>query len=282
MLKAVSLKTEYLENPLGIDTKAPRLGWKLLSDNTSVLQKAYQIQASGSHSFDKLIWDSGEVESDQSQVIEYKGPELKSMQRIYWRVKVWSNGEVSAFSQPAYFETGLFHASDWKSKWIEPEEDADPDAYKPASYIRKEFNVKKGLVSAKAYMTARGLYSFYINGREGTDNLFTPGFTSYYKRLQYQAYDIANLLNEGANALGIILGDGWWRGSTGASSLKNNFGCKVAFLGQMVLTYDDGSEEIVGSDASFKTSQGPLLKPGFILMGGTSLVLMTLHGKRQM
>ncbi|MNR48207.1 hypothetical protein D3C85_1674180 [compost metagenome] len=84
----------------------------------------------------------------------------------------------------------------------------DIHAYKPAPYIRKEFTVKKGLVSARACLTAKGLYRFYLNGIEGTDHLFTPGFTSYHKRLQYQVYDVTAFLQEGSNTLGVILRDG--------------------------------------------------------------------------
>ncbi|WP_201000984.1 family 78 glycoside hydrolase catalytic domain [Paenibacillus glycanilyticus] len=261
MLEVVSLRTEYLDNPLGLDATRPRLGWKLRCDGRNVRQAAYQIQASVSPSFTTIVWDSGKVETNQSQGISYGGPALGSLQRIYWRVKVWSNlGEESAFSETVYFETGLLQASDWKARWIEPEKEVDILAYKPVPYIRKEFEVKKGLVSARACFTAKGLYSFYLNGIEGTDHLFTPGFTSYYKRLQYQVYDVTPLMGEGINALGIMLGDGWWRGATGGASLKNNFGYKVAFLGQLILEYEDGSREIIGSDDTFKTSNGPLLK----------------------
>ncbi len=261
MLEAVLLRTEYLENPLGLDVNKPRLGWKLRSDGTNIMQSAYRVQASKTDGFTNVIWDSDKVESSRSQGVLYAGPELKSMERIYWRVKVWSNNEEEpAFSEPTFFESGLLLTSDWKAQWIEPEKEVDILAYKPAPYIRKEFTVKRGLVSARACFTAKGLYNFYLNGAEGTDHLFTPGFTSYYKRLQYQVYDVTPLLHEGTNALGVILGDGWWRGTTGGASLKNNFGYKVAFLGQLMLDYDDGSREVIGSDGSFKTSHGPLLK----------------------
>lgn len=261
MLEVTSLRTEYLDNPLGIDAERPRLGWKLRSDDDNVMQSAYQVQASIEGSFADLLWDSGKVESGDSQGILYGGPAFQSLERIHWRVKVWSNrGAESAFSPPAFFETGLLHASDWNAQWIEPEMEVDIDAYKPAPYIRKEFTVKQGLVKARACFTAKGLYRFYMNGAEGTDQLFTPGFTSYYNRLQYQVYDVTDLLQEGMNALGVIIGDGWWRGATGGANLKNNFGYKVAFLGQLVLDYEDGSREVIGSDSTFQTSHGPLLK----------------------
>ncbi|OCT11459.1 hypothetical protein A8709_07255 [Paenibacillus pectinilyticus] len=261
MLEVKALRTEYLENPLGLDAKKPRLGWKLRSDGRNVLQTAYQVQASASESFIDLMWDSGKVDTSQSQGILYEGPELRSLERVYWRVKVWSNqGVESSFSSSVFFETGMLQTSDWVAHWIEPESEVDISAYKPSPYIRKEFTVKKGLVSARACLTAKGLYRFYLNGIEGTDHLFTPGFTSYHQRLQYQVYDVTPLLQEGSNALGVILGDGWWRGATGGASLMNNFGYKVAFLGQFVLNYEDGSREIIGSDDSFRTSSGPLLK----------------------
>ncbi|CAM4258086.1 alpha-L-rhamnosidase [Paenibacillus endophyticus] len=261
MIEVVSLRTEYLENPLGLDTKRPRLGWKLRSDGKNVMQTAYQLHASKADDFAILIWDSGKLESGDSQGILYAGPVLNSIERIYWRVKVWSNhGVESAFSKPVFFETGLLQTSDWEARWIEPEKEVDIDAYKPAPYIRKDFTVKKGLVAARACFTAKGLYRFYLNGAEGTDHLYTPGFTSYYNRLQYQIYDVTSFVHEGMNTLGVILADGWWRGTTGGASLKNNFGYKVAFLGQLMLDYEDGSREIIGSDSSFRTSQGPLLK----------------------
>ncbi|WP_239616544.1 family 78 glycoside hydrolase catalytic domain [Cohnella mopanensis] len=260
MLTTYHLRTEYLDNPIGLDAKSPRLTWKINCDERNVIQSAYQVQASATKGFEQVVWDSGQI-ADGSQRISYGGPEPKSMERIYWRVKVWDNaGKESDFGAPSFFEMGLLEPSDWRARWIEPEDEIDLDAYKPSPFIRKEFLVRSGLVSARAYMTARGLYKFYLNGEEGTDDLFTPGFTSYYSRLQYQAYDVTDFLAEGSNAWGILLGDGWWRGSTGILGLKNNFGYKIAFLGQLVLTYEDGSQEIVGSDESFRTSCGPLLK----------------------
>jgi len=261
MLAVYALRTEHLENPLGIGERRPRLSWKLRSDRQDVMQVAYQVQAFPSEAASSPLWDTGRVESSRSHGLRYDGPELRSGQRVYWRVRVWDNhGQVSEFSEPAWFELGLLEAGDWQASWVEPEEEVVPDAYKPAPYIRKEFEVGPGLVRARAYLTARGLYRFYLNGIEATDELFAPGFTSYYHRLQVRTYDITALLREGTNAWGIILGDGWWRGSTGAGSVRNNFGYKLALLGQLVLEYADGSTQVVGTDASFKTSIGPLQK----------------------
>ncbi|HHV09185.1 MAG TPA: family 78 glycoside hydrolase catalytic domain [Clostridiales bacterium] len=258
MLKVYNLRTEYLEDPIGIDARRPRFSWKIESDRKNVMQSAYKITAAEDPEFKKLLWDSGKVEKDTSQCIRWDGPELVSGQRIFWNVTIWTIEEERK-SGVAFFGMGLLNHTDWKAKWIEPEGEIDPDVEKPAPYIRKEFAIRKGLVSARAYMTARGVYTFYVNGTAGTDALFTPGNTSYYKRLQYQVYDITDLLGEGNNVLGVILGDGWWRGSTGIYGIKNNYGYKLAFLGQILLSYDDGTVEEIGSDSSFKTSYGPII-----------------------
>lgn len=260
MIRAYDLRTEHLKYPLGIDASAPRLSWKIETDRSGVFQTACQIQASADKEFQKLIWDSGKVQNTDSICNIYKGTALKSGERVYWRVKIWSQEEESEFSNPVWFEMGLLRAEDWEGVWIEPEKEVDYDAYKPARYLRKTFTVKPGLKKARAYMTAHGVYYFYLNGKLGTEDLFLPGFTSYYNRLQTQTYDITNFLQEGTNAWGIILGDGWWRGACGGGSIKNNFGYKVGFLGQLILTYADGSQDIIASDESFLTSDGPLLK----------------------
>lgn len=193
-LEVVKLRTEDMHNPLGLDSTKPRLGWQLKTSACNVMQRAYRIQAASEPDFQHILWDTGKVEDDRSQGIPYEGPNPKSMERIYWRVKVWTHQGESAFSEAAFFEMGLLELEDWRAKWIEPESSVDRNQYQRPPYIRKEFTVKSGLVSARAYMTARGLYRFYLNGVEGTDQLFAPGFTSYHSRLQVQTYDITSLL----------------------------------------------------------------------------------------
>lgn len=284
MLKIYDLKTEYRTNPVGIDAKAPRFSWKMKSDRTNVIQTSYRIrvyeatdtgtvQAEGTAaekaSTEKgvLLWDSGIVKSAQSQRIRYEGSALKSAQRLLWTVEVTAQGETQegqmasemVLSDPASFEMGLLKDSDWQAIWIQPEREVDYDEMKPAPQLRKTFSVKKDLVSARIYQSAHGLYEFYINGRPGTQDKFKPGLTSYYYRIPYQTYDITDLLKEGTNLWTVQLGDGWWRGSTGGGNF-NNFGYYLSFIGQIVLTYADGSTDIIGTDESFKTASGALLR----------------------
>ena len=254
MLRIYDCKTEYRTDPLGIGSLHPRFSWKLESDGTDILQRSYRISVRENGA---EIWDSGLI-PDQSQLVRYAGPALRSRQQLTWSVSVTA-GEETAESAPARFETGLLGPSDWKAKWIQPEREADPDAYKPAPRLRKCFRVRPGLRSARIYQSAHGLYEFWLNGQAGTSEKFKPGFTSYYRRIQYQAYDVTALLHEGENCWAVLLGDGWWRGNTGGGN-RNNFGFFLSFIGQIILTYEDGSTDFVVSDTDFKTAPGALLR----------------------
>lgn len=258
MLNIYDVRTEYRENPIGIDAQEPRFSWKLRSDKQNVMQECYRIITASDPDFQTVLWDSGVVYSDDSVRVRYDGNRLHTFERVYWKVIVTAGGE-RAESEVAFFEMGLLKERDWEATWIEADTGTiDPDPYKPVIYLRKTFIVKPGLVWARACQTAHGLYDFWLNGTPGTKDRFNPGFTSYYTRLQYQVYDITELLTEGENVWAVLLGDGWWRGVTGGL-YKNNFGYQTQFFGQLVLEYADGSREIVATDEGFMTSEGPIL-----------------------
>jgi len=261
MLKIYDLTVEYRKNPLGIDELHPRFAWKLISGQKGVLQESYQIRVWSDASMQELIYDTGRVASRQSYAIRYNGKKLTSMESAWWAVTITardeSGSEETAASSLQRFEMGLLKETDWKAEWIEPEEEVEIDGRMPAPYLRKEFTVRPQLKSARIFQSAHGLYEFWINGQAATDEKFKPGLTSYYKRLQYQTYDITSLLREGNNCLAVVLGDGWWRGNTGGA-YRNNFGYKLAYLGQIVLTYEDGTREYIVSDESFHTSTGAI------------------------
>lgn len=254
MLKVYDLRTEYRENPLGISSRTPRLGWKLSGDGENLRQEAYRVQA---FSNGETVWDSGLISSGESQRIRYAGTPLGSGQRVTWRVTLRAGGEV-AESEEASFETAL-DPSDWEARWIQPEREIDYDAYKPSPRLRRSFAVKPGLVRARIYQTAHGLYEFWINGKAGTDEKFKPGITSYYYRAAYQSYDVLPLLREGENVWAVQLGDGWWRGNTGGGN-RNNFGFYLSFIGQLVLEYADGSREVIATDERFHTAPSERLR----------------------
>ncbi len=277
MLRIYDLKTEYRTNPYGIDASHPRFSWKLESDKQGVVQKKYRIIV---NCRDEILWDSGEVLSDESQRIRYEGKTLESRMDVFWKVSVTVQDEngtrESAESESANFTMGLLQKSDWKGQWIEPEEVVDTEARKAAPYLRKKFAVKAGLKKAVIYQTAHGLYEFWLNGKLGTNEKFKPGLTSYYHRIQYQMYDISSLLQEGENIWAVMLGDGWWRGTTGGT-VKNNFGYKLQFLGQIELFYEDGTTEVIISDESFNTATSGLLASD-MMMGDIFDARLELEG----
>ncbi|HET8845129.1 MAG TPA: family 78 glycoside hydrolase catalytic domain, partial [Ktedonobacteraceae bacterium] len=256
-LRVQDLRCVYQRNPLGIDVKTPRLGWKLTSDQRGATQSSYQIQV---RSGQELLWDSGKVRSDQSLHIPYRGPVLRSMQRCTWRVRVWDRHDLpSSWSQPGWWEMGLLSPLDWHAQWIEPNWEEDPDRSNPCPHLRTTFILRESIVSARLYVTAHGLYDVSLNGQRVSDAYFTPGYTSYHHRLQYQVYDVGALVQVGENALGVILGDGWYRGEIGVFSHRHVYGERLGLLLQLQVRYADGSAQVVASDQQWRASTGPIL-----------------------
>jgi len=255
------VRCEYRCNPLGIDVAAPRFSWKLVSEVPAVCQAAYQIQVALTADFEKTLWDSNSVDSDRSTQVEYQGPLLKSRTRYYYRVRVWDgSGQPSDWSRTAFWETAFLGGDEWQAQWITPDIPEDTAKSCPSPYLRREFSVGEGVASARVYVTSLGLYELYINGQRVGDELFTPGWTAYQKRLQYQSYDVTDLLTTGTSALGAVLGDGWYRGNIGFKDQRNYYGETLGLLLQLHISYDDGREDVVVSDTSWKASTGPILE----------------------
>ncbi|MEO8861675.1 MAG: family 78 glycoside hydrolase catalytic domain [Ginsengibacter sp.] len=247
------LLVENKTNPLSVENAKPRLSWKLISDKRNVMQTAYEIKVSSSPKVDADIWNSGKISSDKSVLVSYGGSPLKSETKYYWKVRVWDNdGKQSGWSSPGMWQMALLDVADWKAKWISPR--TEDSVMRPSPIFRKEFSTNKKIISAMAYVTAHGLYEGQINGRRVGNACLTPGWTSYKNRLQYQVYDVTDLLSKGNNAIGITMGSGWYRGIIGFSNNINVYGKDIALLFQMKITYSDGSTELVTSDESWKCS----------------------------
>ena len=254
---------EYLVNPVGIDVTSPRLSWKMISDQQNATQNAYEIRVADSPSNlnkkDALLWTSGKVDSDESVNISYEGPALKSMQRAYWQVRIWDNSnKASEWSEVSYWETGILKTDEWKASWITMKETKSETSL-PSQYYRTEFVSKKKVSSARVYATSLGLYQLFLNGKKVGDQLFTPGFTSYKKRIQYQTYDVTSML-QSKNAIGAMVGDGWYRGYLGWDGLRAYYGDQLALFVQLVINYTDGTSEMIVTDKTWKTSYGAILE----------------------
>jgi len=252
-LSVNNLTCEYRRNPLGIDAKQPRLSWKITGSSNNIMQSAYSIRVSSDRKFSssKIIWQSGKTESDESILQAYNGPDLKSGEKYFWQVKIWdNNGKASKWSEIAFWEMGLLSQSDWKAKWIEME--GDTLRYAPSPHFRKEFPVGKSIAKARIYVTSHGFYELYLNSRKVGDQVLTPGWTSYGKRLQYQVFDVTGMLNKGDNAIGAVLGDGWYRGTLAWGNNWAIYGKTLGLLFQLKITFTDGSETNIISDESWK------------------------------
>ena len=257
------LRAEYLINPVGLDATRPRLSWRLESDVRNTMQSAYEVQVATSEAAlvrgANLLWDSGKLMSDASEFVHGAMPPAASATRYYWRVRVWTAaGNASPWSTPAYWETGLLHRSDWKAHWIGTAPEAGDTGITPSPLLRREFRLHGGVRSARLYVTSLGLNRVYLNGRRVGRAELTPGWTSYHNRLQYRTYDVTGLLRNGDNAVGAMLGDGWYRGYLGFDHARNLYGEHRALLLQLDVRYDDGRTERVVSDGQWKTTDGPV------------------------
>ena len=242
-MKALRLRTEYLRDPLGIDMHHPRLLWNCQGGKT---QTAYQIAADQ--------WDSGKVES-HSMHAEYPLL-LADRERVTWKVRLWDENGISGdWSESAFFETGI---SAWDAKWITGDYHVDKKQRCPVDCFKKVFRVDS-VRMARLYITACGLYEAQLNGRRVGDHILMPGITDYRKRIQYQTYDVTGLVQTGENVLTVQLADGWYRGSTGAWGIRNQYGVETALLCQMEITGEDGQrQEVVSDDSWAWSNDGPI------------------------
>lgn len=273
------LRCEYLVNPIGIDIRKPRFSWQIKATRKGVMQSAYQIIVIQiENGLNKVIWDTDKIMSDNSINCEYDGPELKSKQRYYWKVRIWDEkNKVSEWSELVFFEMGLLKISDWKAKWVEPiqkpvlkekafsygEENTEKINYEeilnPCLLLRKTFLSDKDVKKARIYATAHGCYEIKINGKRVGNQQFTPGNSSYDKYLEYQTFDITDNITKGNNAIGVILSDGWYAGRVGLTGESCQFGDMLGLLLQLDIEYKDGSSITFGTDESFKSSTGPFI-----------------------
>lgn len=253
MIQATNLKTEYLVDPLGIDIEKPRFMWNV---SGAVKQTAYQIVAKV---HDETVWNSGKVESSSMTHIPYEGRELHSGERVVWTVKLWDEDGNGGEASEAFFEMGLLDASDWKAKWITGNYKVDKKQRYPVDCFRKQITVVREIKSARLYITACGLYEAKIDDRKIGDFCFAPGHTDYRKRVQYQTYDVTDMLGTGNHALTVQVADGWYCGSCGAWGIRNQYGIEKKLLAQLELIYADGNKDTVISDESWDWSNdGPI------------------------
>ncbi len=256
--------SEGFTNPLGFYDDAPTFSWKIPVGVQS--QSAYSIVVASSPELlpNKAdLWKSGKVETDQTLFVKYGGEKLLSKQKGYWQIKFWDNeGNESEWSETAFFELGLLNNSDWQAEWISlPDENAveiDEIGKKVhrVQYLRKKIEVRDDIESARLYITAKGLFQAHINGKQVGNDVLSPGWTSYQKRIETLTYDVSTLLGKGENTLGVELAEGWY---AGRFIFRGYAAQSPQLLAQLEVTYTNGEQETFTSNNSWKgTVNGPI------------------------
>lgn len=249
------LTVEHQTNPLSVDNPNPRFSWKIKSLVKNTQQVNYEIKLTSGSPRGKSLWNTNKT-GDQSVLVSYNGPKLSSKTKYYWQVRVKDNhGNLSSWSPAQYFQTGL-KPEDWSAKWITVD---GPDTALASPLFRKAFELKKKIQSATVFVTAKGIYEAYINGNRLGNQYLSPGWTSYRDHIQYQVYDVTESLKRGSNAIGAVLGDGWYKGRIGFGNQQKFYGDTRALLLQLEVKYTDGTSEVINSDESWKTHNGPIL-----------------------
>ncbi|WP_051691583.1 family 78 glycoside hydrolase catalytic domain [Pedobacter borealis] len=279
-IKVAQLDCAYRNNPIGIDVLSPGLSWKLQSAKHNIMQTSYQIVVSSSLSYLNKnigdVWDTKKVKSGQSLQIKYKGKKLLSSKTYYWKVRVWDNfGHESGWSASAFWQMGLLNTADWKgAKWIAYEKLADsnvnslPMDGKKDKYIgnnilpmfRKGFTVTKTIKKATAFISGLGHFEMSLNGAKVGDDFLAPGWTKYDKEALYLTYDLTKQLKRGENAIGVMLGNGFYYIPTIKERYRK---LKVAYgypkmICRLLIEYTDGTSANIISNQSWKTTPSPI------------------------
>lgn len=259
MLIIKNPQVEYLTNPICVPLERVRFSWMAEASTRDQRQNAYQILVKSEKNAE-IVWDSGKTICDATAGITYNGKALRPRSKYFWQVKIWSDtGESSDFCAPQSFETTL-SSQEWEEvKWIGAN-------VKGLPLFRKNFTVeKKEITRARVYVSGLGFYELTLNGKQVSDEMLNPMVTRYHKKYFYNAYDITPLLNQGENVFGIMLSNGYYgMHDNGVEWQKSNWAnapwadkpkCKLlAFI-----TYADGTQDVLSTDASWKNAESPIL-----------------------
>ena len=247
----------------------PEFSWVLEGDEDQV---CFEIRIKDTCG--RLYWDSGEIAGgNRHNIVCEKALQDES---IYtWDVKV-----QGAAGGKAEYQGGKIYTKirSWSAKWIEPDRVRKPltdsmepiepvakgkvpgdslEKLDPVTCFRKEFELPEVPAQALVYAAAHGIYTLYINGRRVSD-LFAPGYTSYEKHIDYQCYEVTELLQIGKNVMAFGLADGWYTGKISALGIGQQFGTENAILGQLIMESKDGTRTVIATDEEVRCSEGAI------------------------
>lgn len=247
------LRTNHLENPIGYLLEPASFSWIVSGQTVPDMETKVVLAADAA--FEEVLFESAWLKAINA--LDFQ-PEiaLAPQQRYYWKVRVQAGAELLAESDTAFFETAKA-IGDWTAQWITPG-DASGEAQ---PILKKQFVIEKEVASARLYICGLGLYEFEVNGQRTCDEYLLPGYHAYDYWQQYQTFDVTDSLKRGGNALGIMLGDGWYKGRFGFDGgYTNLYGEELKLIAELHLAYADGTAETIASDDSWLTKPGPILK----------------------
>jgi alpha-L-rhamnosidase len=255
-VKITRLRFEHLVEPLGIGTPRPRLSWATETERQGWRQAAYQVEVErDAGPAVASVW----VEDGDSVLRPWPFPPLASRERATVRVRVRdTEGETSRWSEGSTVEAGLLSPGDWSAEMITLAWDEDRSTSPPAPLLRRAFTLREGITRARLYVTAWGVYEIHLNGTTVGADVLQPGWTSYHHRLRYATHDVTDLVRPGDNAVGAMLGDGWFRGNL-PGGVRNFYGDRLGLLLQIEVTHRDGQVERVGTDTRWRGALGAVL-----------------------
>ena len=244
------LQCEYMVNPIGIDAARPRLSWK------NAGQSECRLQVAADTGFTNLLWQE-KISNGNVQLL-YTGKALSPFTRYYWKVMAKDSNGKPVTAAPAFFETGMMGMQQWRGNWIQDSRDID---LKPAPYFRTEFGVTKKIVAARAYIAAAGLYELSLNGSRVGDHYLDPMYTRFDRRTLYVTYDVTAQLQQGRNAIGVLLGNGWYNHQSTAVWYfdKAPWRNRPSFCMDLRIVYADGTVETISSGRDWKTTLSPVI-----------------------
>ncbi len=253
-MKPAHLRTDYQDDPLGIDTERPRLSWWSGDDRAAELQTAYQLLAASHPDLLAMdegdLWDPGRMEGRETVQIEYGGKPLTSGRRVFWKVRTFdSDGLPSPWSDPATFEMGLLEARDWMGRWISAGQVGSRITPVPVPLFGRTFTLQQPVVGARLYLAARGEAAVQLNGT--TLDPLPAAWVDYGLRTPYHSLDVTDLLREGENRLAVLLGDGWYAGDPGAGG-RQQYGDRPEFLLELKAGLGDGSQWWLSTDSGWR------------------------------
>lgn len=280
----VRLRCDGQSEPHGVGAMKPVLSWQLTASNRGVRQTAYRILVSESKAGlakgQGTVWDSGKVNSSESAGVRYGGKPLHAGSTYYWKVMVWNSaGKASLWCEPSVWQMGLFQKADWDgAQWLSmtpwtdsmrvvpgihvPHNDVSFGKKKsglhPLPMFRKTLSIKKPLVRATAFISGVGHYELSVNGSNASKDFLAPGWTNYDDYIFYNTIDITAALKTGSNAVGVMLGNGFYNvPNERYRKLLVAYGTPKMIC-KILLEHTDGSKEVIISNEDWKMHESPI------------------------